>query len=140
VLEAGRVRGLEPEERGHERGRPRTQQCGRRKRGESECHCEADSGAGGQLAARDRPQAFDRMIAVVDGVAHVVDEVGGARRSAVRAEGGDRLAPARGIPDLRGEDDAGEQEQVLRPLARAQRGERGARKRSRRLQSDNRHE
>src|ERR1700746_256204 len=58
------------------------------------------------------------MCSVVGRVAHVVDEVRGARGCAVRGEGGDRLEPAERISDIGGEDDAGEEEQVLRPLSR----------------------
>ena len=65
------------------------------------------------------------MQAVVRRVADVVDEVARARGGAVRGEGGERLAPASWIAELRREDDPGEEEQVLRPLPRAQRDERG---------------
>ena len=79
-----------------------------------------------KLAARDRPRALDRMHAVVRRVADVVDEVARARRRAVRGEGGERLAPAGEVAELRREDDPGEEEQVLRPLPRPQRDERRA--------------
>ena len=60
-------------------------------------------------------------------VEHVVDQVGGARGGAVGDEGRRRLQPAVGVPELRGEDDAGEDEQVLRPLLRPHGDERGPR-------------
>ena len=50
-------------------------------------------------------------------VAHVVDEVRGARDRAVGDEGCARLQPARRIAELGGEHEAGEDQQVLRPLA-----------------------
>src|SRR5213078_2217394 len=82
-----------------------------------------------ELPARDRPRALHRMETVVRGVTDVVDEIARARRGAVRGERGKRLAPAREVAELRGEDDSCEQEQVLRPLAWAQRDERRARHR-----------
>src|SRR5262249_26460515 len=53
-------------------------------------------------------------------------QVCGARRGAVRAEAGDGLEPAHGVAELSGEEDAREEQEVLAPLARAQRDERGA--------------
>src|SRR5439155_10342210 len=66
-----------------------------------------------------------RMPAVVLHVAHVVQEVGRARRRAVAGEYRERIEPAPAVAELRREDDPGEEEQVLRPLTRAQRNERG---------------
>ena len=65
------------------------------------------------------------MLPVGVDVAEVVDEVGGARRRAVRDERGHRLEPAGRVAELGREDDPGEEEQVLQPLPRPQRDERG---------------
>ena len=64
------------------------------------------------------------MQAVVLSVAHVVHEVGGARGRAVGDERRRGLDPAQRVPDLRREDEPGEEQQVLRPLARPHRDER----------------
>ena len=104
-----------------ERGRPercRQPESGRRERG-----CQRERSIRGELAARHGPKALDRVEPVGVGVADVVDEVRSARRRAVRDEGGDRRDPAARIAELSGEDDPREQEEVLRPLARAQRDE-----------------
>src|SRR4051794_37388504 len=71
------------------------------------------------------------MRTVVRRVADVVHEVARTRRSAVRDEGGERLDPPTEIAELCGEDDAREEEQVLRPLAGPQRHERRAKRRAR---------
>ena len=90
---------------------------------------------GRELAARDRPVALDGMRAVVRRVPQVVDQVRSARRRAVGNEDRRRLGPTRRVSELRREDDAGEQEQVLRPLPRAERRRRAARKAPRRGRS-----
>src|SRR5947208_15053681 len=65
------------------------------------------------------------MCTVMRGVADVVDEIGSTRRCAVRNERCDRGEPAPGVADLRREDDAREEQQVLRPLPGTKRDERG---------------
>src|SRR5439155_19423696 len=78
-----------------------------------------------ELTAGNRTSTLDRVRSVMFRVADVVDEVARARGRAVRAEGGQRFAPAREVAELRGEDDPGEEEEVLRPLAGAERNDRG---------------
>src|SRR5437868_6298922 len=77
-----------------------------------------------------RPQAFCGMQAVVRRVSDIVQEVARARRRAVGGKGGERLAPAAEIAELRGEDDPREEQQVLRPLSRSQRDQHGRKIRS----------
>ena len=73
----------------------------------------------GRARRARRPAAASWDGAVTLDVAYVVDEVRGARCRAVGAEARDRLHPADSVAELRGEDDAREDEQVLRPLVRA---------------------
>ena len=118
VLERRRVRDLERDEAGQQRHRGRAQE------GRAADRSGGEKARGGErrpwreLATRKRPPPLHRVAAVVLDVPHVVDEVRGARGGAVDGERGQRLEPTAGVPDLRGEDDAGEEEQVLRPLAR----------------------
>ena len=75
-----------------------------------------ERGASAQLARGDRPRALDRVQAVERGVAHVVEQVAGARH---RAEGGEQhraLEDRLQVLEPAGEDDGGEDEEVLRPL------------------------
>src|SRR6266545_1748813 len=88
---------------------------------------ERERPARGQLPARDRAIPLDRMQTVALRVPHVVDEVGRARRRAVRDEDRNRLEPAVAVAELRREDEPREQQQVLRPLLWSQRRECGAR-------------
>ena len=66
------------------------------------------------------------MGAVVRSVANVVRQVRRARRGAVRDEGDEASSQRLVVADLAREQHAREQEEVLRPLAGAQRDERGA--------------
>ena len=122
-LQAERVRGLEDREREHARERRGAERRTEGQRERAEGRCERERRPGRELAARDRTPALDRMQAVGGDVAHVVDEVGGARRRAVRDERGDRRHPPARVAELRGEHDPREQEEVLRPLARPERSE-----------------
>ena len=83
---------------------------------ERENGCEDDRRSGPQLAPGDRPAPLDGMAAVGGGVPHVVDEIGRARGGAVGDERQHGLEPADRIAELRGEDDPGEEQQVLHPL------------------------
>src|SRR5205085_11724519 len=80
-----------------------------------------------ELPPRNRTGALDGMRAIVLHVAHVVQQVSGAGGGAVRDEHGEGVEPAPAVPQLCGEDDPGEEQQVLRPLTRPQGDERGAR-------------
>src|SRR5207237_6860707 len=80
-------------------------------------------GAGG-----DRPQALLRVQAVLGAVGDVVEEVDGAGEGAEEGERGER-GPDERRQELLGEDQAREDEEVLRPLARAQRHEDGSQSR-----------
>ena len=131
VLEPGRVRRLEREEAGHERDRPGAEVRDEAEREARQDDRERDREPGGQLAARDRAQPLHRMLAVVGRVADVVREVRRARGRAVRDEGHAGVEPQARVPDLAREQQAREQEKVLRPLAGAQRDERGAPDRAR---------
>ena len=142
VLQPERVRGLQGEEAEQQHERPDAED-----RGERDRHCDEDErrphgGPLRQLAARDRPQPLHRMPPVEIGVAQVVQQVRGARGGAVGDEGDERLHPLLPHADLRCEDDACENERVLRPLPRTQGDERGVRPaaRERELEClDNRH-
>ena len=123
-LQAERVRGLEDRERDHARERRGAERRTEGQRERAEGRCERKRRPGRELAARDRTAALDRVQAVGGNVAHVVDEVGGARRRAVRDERGDRRHPPARVAELRGEHDPREQEEVLRPLSRPERSER----------------
>src|SRR5947209_8207065 len=68
------------------------------------------------------------MRAVVRYVAQVVDEVRGARSGAVRNERRCRFHPFRRLPELRREQEAGEEQEVLRPLPWTQSDEGRARR------------
>jgi len=123
VLDAEAVARLEREEgddhpgdakaerRRHEQGRDR------------EARGDARREPGRQRPRRHGPVALHRMEPVLGRVAHVVDEVRGARRKAERREAGEGVDPAAGVAELRGEEDPGEDEQVLQPLPRARRDE-----------------
>ena len=62
------------------------------------------------------------MQTVTLGVHHVVEEIDRSAQAAEDHEGGERR-PGERREHLLGEDDAGEDEEVLHPLARAERGE-----------------
>src|ERR1700751_1368683 len=66
------------------------------------------------------------MLSVELRVAHVVRQVAGARRSAVGGEADTGFHPPVPVADLGREDDAGEDEEGLRPLPGPHRGERRA--------------
>src|SRR5439155_13182434 len=87
-----------------------------------------------ELPTRDGTKALQGVSPIVLGVAHVVDEVRGARSRAVGDEGGSRLHPADRVAQLGGKDEPREEEQVLRPLPRATGGNRSAKRRSPRRQ------
>jgi hypothetical protein len=124
VLEPAGVGGLEYEERGEEGNRAPAEHRSAAE-GEDDQHPgEHERRPCGKLAARDRPEPLDRMLPVVRSVAHVVGEVRGARRGAVDGEGEAGLQPAGDVAELRGEDQPGEEQQVLRPLPRTERRER----------------
>ena len=124
VLEPEAVAELDRRERDEKAQRREAQPRARAERRSSEYPGERDRQAGRQLPARDRPLALDRMETVVLPVAQVVDDVGRARERAVGREAHDGLRPARGVAELRREDDPREDEQVLRPLPRPHRRER----------------
>ena len=72
----------------------------------------------GELARRHGPQALARMLAVLLAVAHVVDQVGGARDHAQdEKRTGGLCGDSRSI-DPAGRSRSGEHEHVLAPLAR----------------------
>src|SRR5690606_18682081 len=81
-----------------------------------------DRGGGDrQLAACDRPRALVRVVAVVLAVAQVVEEVAGARDRAEGDEGKRRGQDLVALVELAGEEEPGEDEQVLHPLSRPER-------------------
>ena len=73
--------------------------------------------AGREGARRDRPSRLDRVQAIGVAIADVVDEVHHARQQAEHAEGGAGPPDGCRIAELKPEDQAGEDEDVLRPLA-----------------------
>src|SRR5207253_5428959 len=91
-----------------------------------------------KLAARNGPVALYGMRAVVRYVTQVVDEVRGARSRTVGKERSRRFHPLRRLPELRREQKAGEEQQVLRPLPWTQSDEGGTRRSAARLQLDDR--
>ena len=128
VLQQQRVGGLQREEDAEEEDRRDAERCDEQ-HGREEQPCGKRLGEPWrQLAARDRPGALEWVDAVVGRVTDVVDEVARARGSAIGGQRGERLTPARQVAELCGEDDAREEQQVLRPLPRPQRDERGARR------------
>ena len=126
VLEPQRVRGLEDDEREQARDRPWPERGRDPDRDRGEHTGEDEGGARAELTPGDRAAPLDRVQPVGIHVAHVVDEVGGARRGTVCGEGRERLEPAHSVAELGGEDDPGEEEQVLQPLSRTERHKRGA--------------
>src|SRR4029079_7414893 len=117
-LEAEGVGRLQGDERG-EAGERRRPECARERERRARARPgEHPSGPRGELAAGDGTRALDGMEPVGLGIAHVVHEVRRARRRAVGEERRHGRGPARRVAELRGEDDAREEQQVLRPLTR----------------------
>ena len=130
-LEAERVGRLQGDERREAGERRRAERARERERRRARAPRRARRAARGESSpramGRERLTGWSRSD--VD-VADVVHEVRGARRRAVGDERRDGRDPARRVAELRGEDDAREEQEVLRPLPRPQgderRGGRGA--------------
>ena len=125
MLECERVRRLQREEAAEEQDGRDPERRGAQGRRDQEQRGHSLRGPGGELTTGNRPRALDGMHPIVLRVTDVVDEVARARGRAVGGERGQGFAPARKVPELRREDDPREEKKVLRPLARAQRDERG---------------
>ena len=136
VLEAEAVRELEGGKRPEQPEREQAERDGQRDGGRRERKRQRDRRARRELPSRDRPQPLDRVPAVELGIADVVHEVGRAGGGAVGREGEPGLEPALGVAELRGEHDARKEEEILRPLPRAERGERRPGRAAARLQAD----
>ena len=129
VLEPERVRELERDEcraaRAPTRARARPRSRTRRGRGRPPRRARPAARRG---RSRSDGGAY-RVEPVVLGIPHVVQEVRGRRGRAVGDEHGARLEQPSRVSQLAGEDDPGEDEEVLRPPPRSQRGEPGRRSR-----------
>ena len=99
---------------------------------------EHERAIGGQLAARDRPVALDRMRRSSAASRRSLTRYAALEARAVRDEDRRGLGPARRVAELRREHDPGEEQQVLRPLPRAQRDERGTHRTAARPELDDR--
>ena len=100
---------------------------GEQRRGDQHAAGQADRGADhtqhdrmplGQVAGRHRPVPLARVAAVALGVGHVVDEVHRDRGEAEGGRGREGIDRPVGPPERRGGQRRGENQQVLRPLAR----------------------
>ena len=125
MLERERVRGLQREERAEQEDGRDPERGGEQDRRDEQQRGDRLGRSGRELTPGDRTGTLDGVCPVMLHIADVVDEVTRARGRAVGAEGGQGLAPARGVAELCREDDPGEEKEVLRPLAGAERDDRG---------------
>ena len=122
LLEGERVGDLQEHERQPGRGRTETEAPARARARRRAASAEAASALRAeQGAARDRTEPLHGMQPVAVGVADVVDQVGGARGEAEGGERGSRLQPAAPVAEPDREQQPGEEQQVLQPLANANR-------------------
>src|SRR3954451_4517941 len=117
MLEGKCVRRLQREERAEKEDRRDPQRRDEQESDQDKRDAERLGEPRRELAPRDRPRTLDGVDAVERRVAHVVDQVARAGGGAVRNEGGERLPPPGWIVEPGSEDDPGEQQQVLGPLA-----------------------
>src|SRR5438477_2376788 len=122
-LEAEAVEQVEGEEAPQHGPRGGGEQARERERGGGEDERRAQRRPGAEPAGGDRPRALARMRAIVRAVAHVVESVGGARGEAEGGAGERGQAERARLAQAPGEDERGEHDGVLRPLARARQRE-----------------
>ena len=123
VLERSGVQGLQADVGERHAGERQAERRRERERGRPDRQRRCRGRADRERARGNRPLRFQRMTAIAAAIGDVVHQVDDTGQRAEDGEGDDRVADRGRIEEPAAEEQAGEYQQVLRPLPRPERDE-----------------